>query len=341
MKRQELKQRIYGEILGILDDCIEKTEWSFLGIKRASKIFDPICDEVTEDLVALCEKDPASKNMGEFYFDGGHRSFLAVLHYRIAHHVHHLKSSNKNHCASLAKKISENAKLKTGIEIHPAAIIGKRFVIDHGVGTVIGETCIIGDDCYILENVILGARGIANNPAGKRHPTIGNNAQIGGFARIFGPVTIGDHVFIGPYCVVTDNVPNHTNVVILNQLQFSSGLGQKKLEVYGVFPEDSQSIKIYGDYFSRQTSVSFVDEHHEIISGLRTEIISRSVRCLNVRIVVKAEEISPSKKHGQIILKITNENESVFVTISAVLKKTISTLKTISGANQLAKKLPQ
>ena len=76
----------------------------------------------------------------------------------------------------------------SGAEIHPAARIGRRFVLDHGYGTVIGETCEIGHDCYILCGVTLGARGIANNPDGKRHPRLGNNVEVGSGARVLGYV---------------------------------------------------------------------------------------------------------------------------------------------------------
>ncbi|EAN2415285.1 serine acetyltransferase, partial [Salmonella enterica] len=108
-----------------------------------------------------------------------------------------------------AKIISENAKIKTGIEIHPAAIIGKRFVIDHGTGTVIGETSIIGEDCYILQSVIIGASGIANNPIGKRHPVIGNNVEIGAFVNLLGNIKIGNNVKISPRVTITKSVPDN------------------------------------------------------------------------------------------------------------------------------------
>ena len=83
-------------------------------------------------------------------------------------------------------------------------------MLDHAVGTVIGETCVIGDDAYILGGVTLGAAGIANNPATARHPRLGDRVQVGAFARILGRVTIGDDVFIGPHCTITQDVPANT-----------------------------------------------------------------------------------------------------------------------------------
>lgn len=104
------------------------------------------------------------------------------MYYRIANAFYYYKTLKsgvemQSVFRNVARKLSETSKVKTGIDIHPGAIIGEKFVIDHGVGTVIGETCVIGRSCYILQGVILGAEGIANNKAEKRHPTIGNNQK--------------------------------------------------------------------------------------------------------------------------------------------------------------------
>jgi serine O-acetyltransferase len=98
----------------------------------------------------------------------------------------------------------------TGIEIHPAAKLGRRLVIDHGMGVVIGETAEIGDDCYIYHQVTLG---VARTVGGKRHPTVGNNVIIGAGAKVLGPITVGDNARIGSNAVVVDPVPADTTVV--------------------------------------------------------------------------------------------------------------------------------
>lgn len=162
-----LEQAIYNEIFKVLDKSLDWGNHLCLGAEETQKLFDIMCEEIREDLLALCQKDPASRGRQEFCLLG-HRSFMAVMHYRIANNIYKSCAMSLRTRVWVAKAISENAKVETGLEIHPAATIGKRFVVDHGVGTVIGETCSIGDDCYILENVILGARGIANNPLGKR-----------------------------------------------------------------------------------------------------------------------------------------------------------------------------
>jgi serine O-acetyltransferase len=98
----------------------------------------------------------------------------------------------------------------TGIEIHPAARLGRRLVIDHGMGVVIGETAEVGDDCYIYHQVTLG---VARTSSGKRHPTVGNNVIIGAGAKVLGPITVGDNARIGSNAVVVDPVPADTTVV--------------------------------------------------------------------------------------------------------------------------------
>jgi serine O-acetyltransferase len=110
----------------------------------------------------------------------------------------------------LGRLSSHIARWLTGIEIHPAAKLGRRLVIDHGMGVVIGETAEIGDDCYFYHQVTLG---VARTMGGKRHPTVGNNVIIGAGAKVLGPITIGDNARIGSNAVVVDPVPADTTVV--------------------------------------------------------------------------------------------------------------------------------
>ncbi len=111
----------------------------------------------------------------------------------------------------LARFSSHIARWLTGIEIHPAAKLGRRFVIDHGMGVVIGETAEVGDDCYFYHEVTLGVARTMGG--GKRHPTVGNNVIIGAGAKVLGPVTVGDNARVGANSVVLENVPNDTTVV--------------------------------------------------------------------------------------------------------------------------------
>lgn len=118
----------------------------------------------------------------------------------------------------ISKYLTERAKRKTGIEIHPGAVIGKNLFIDHGFGVVIGETSIIGDNVIIYQGVTLGGTG---KDTGKRHPNIGNNVFIGAGAKILGNITIGNNVKIGANAVVLKDVPdNVTAVGVPSQIVF-------------------------------------------------------------------------------------------------------------------------
>ena len=142
-------------------------------------------------------------------------------HYRLAHAID-ARADRAQDCEAIAlyaSMISSRGKVLSGAELHHKCRIGKRFVLDHGIGTVLGESSSIGDDCYLLGGVTLGARGIANNPKGKRHPSIGNRVQVGAFSRIFGAVSIGDDVFIGPHCTITEDIPAGSRVTLRTSVQ--------------------------------------------------------------------------------------------------------------------------
>ncbi len=156
---------------------------------------------INEDIKAVLRQDPAARNSLEVIltYPGLH----AVWGYRIAHFLWQVK-------LKLAARIYSNwIRAVTGIEIHPAAKIGRRFFIDHGMGVVIGATAIVGDDVMIYHDVTLGAR---TGGTGKRHPTIGNNVVIGAGARVIGDISVGNGVKIGANMVVTKSVPASTNV---------------------------------------------------------------------------------------------------------------------------------
>lgn len=146
-------------------------------------------------------KDPAIKNIFEVFL---YPSFRALLYYKIAHFLYVKKRY------FMARYLSEKAKRKTGIEIHPGATIGKRLFIDHGFGVVIGETAIVGDDVLIYHGVTLG--GVSTS-SGKRHPTIGDGVMIGCGAKILGDIVIGDNAKIGANAVVLCDVAPDTTLV--------------------------------------------------------------------------------------------------------------------------------
>ena len=121
----------------------------------------------------------------------------ATIDYRIAHWFY------RHRCFFIARAISQWSKMWTGIEIHPGATIGRRLVIDHGTGIVIGETAEIGDDCLLYQGVTLGGTG---KDIGKRHPTLGNNVMVGSGAKVLGPFRVGDNARIAANAVVLREV---------------------------------------------------------------------------------------------------------------------------------------
>ncbi len=146
--------------------------------------------------------DPAAKSMLEiFLLYPGPR---AIFFHRIAHGLYQCR------LFFIARLVADISRTLTGIEIHPGAKLGKRLVIDHGVGCVIGETAEVGDDCVIFHGVTLG--GMKFEPV-KRHPTVGNNVLIGTGAKILGPILIGDNTKIGANAVVIKDVPQNSVIV--------------------------------------------------------------------------------------------------------------------------------
>ena len=153
-------------------------------------------------LGAYQRRDPAARSKLEVFllYPGVH----ATLYHRVAHwlYCHEMKF--------LARAVSQWSRFWTGIEIHPGAKIGKRLVIDHGMGIVIGETAEIGDDCLLYHGVTLGGTG---KDQGKRHPTIGNNVMISSGAKVLGPFRVGDNARIAANAVVLREVPESATAV--------------------------------------------------------------------------------------------------------------------------------
>lgn len=158
--------------------------------------------QLREDIMNVFDKDPAARNLADVLI--AYPGLHAIIYHRVNHWLwnHELKW--------IARLSSTIARWLTGIEIHPGAIIGRRFFIDHGMGVVIGETAEVGDNVSLFHGVTLG--GISSNK-GKRHPTLGNNVAIGAGAKILGPITIGDNVKIGANAVVLKDAPNASTVV--------------------------------------------------------------------------------------------------------------------------------
>jgi len=157
---------------------------------------------IREDIQAVKDRDPAARSSFEIFFL--YPGVKALRMYRRANFFF------RHNMFFLARLISQRAARKTGIEIHPGATIGRRLVIDHGTGVVIGETTEIGDDVLIYQGVTLGGTG---KDTGKRHPTIGNNVMISSGAKVLGPFKVGDNARIAAGAVVLEEVPANATVV--------------------------------------------------------------------------------------------------------------------------------
>lgn len=159
-----------------------------------------------EDLATARAHDPAARSDLEVFFvySGLHAVWASRLTHRLW--VSGLRFP--------ARVISQLARFLTGIEIHPGATIGRRFFIDHGMGVVIGETAIIGDDCMLYHGVTLGGKAPRHTPPGtKRHPTLGDGVTIGAGAKVLGDITIGEWSAVGANAVVTRSAPPHSLLV--------------------------------------------------------------------------------------------------------------------------------
>ncbi|MDA9029363.1 serine O-acetyltransferase [Candidatus Pseudothioglobus singularis] len=158
--------------------------------------------KIIEDVRSVFARDPAARNVFEVLTC--YSGVQAVLFYRLTHFLWRYK------LYWLARFISTFARWVTGIEIHPGAVIGRRFFIDHGMGVVIGETAIIGDDCMLYHGVTLG--GTTWDKV-KRHPTLKNGVVIGAGAKILGPIILGENVRVGSNSVVVRSIDDNETVV--------------------------------------------------------------------------------------------------------------------------------
>lgn len=155
-----------------------------------------------DEIKATLERDPAATGSWSVIFT--YPGIQALFYYRLAHGLYGWD------LPFVARMLSQAARWLTGIEIHPAARIGKGLFIDHGMGVVIGETSIIGDNVTIFQGATLGGTG---KQRGKRHPTLGNNVVVGAGAKILGNIHIGDNVSVGANAVVLRDVPPNSTVV--------------------------------------------------------------------------------------------------------------------------------
>ena len=166
--------------------------------------FKRVARELREDLTAAQERDPAARSVRRMEILLTYGGVQAILGHRVSHALHEAG------VPLIPRLLAYLTKTMTGIEIHPAARIGRGLFIDHGAGVVIGETAEVGDDVTMYQGVTLGGTGFAR---GKRHPTVGHEVMIGSGAKLLGPIDVGDRCKIGANSVVIHDVPPNSTVV--------------------------------------------------------------------------------------------------------------------------------
>ncbi len=166
--------------------------------------FKRVARELREDLAAAQERDPAARSVGRVEILLTYGGVQAILAHRVSHALHEAR------VPLVPRMLANFMKVFTGVEIHPAAQIGRGLFIDHGSGVVIGETAEVGDDVTMYQGVTLGGTGFAR---GKRHPTVGNEVMIGSGAKLLGPIEVGARCKIGANSVVIHDVPPNSTVV--------------------------------------------------------------------------------------------------------------------------------
>ena len=196
------------------------------------------------DINAVMERDPAARTKLEVMLL--YSGYKAVRRHRRAHWFfnHNMKF--------IARYLSQRNRHKSGIEIHPAAQLGKGVFIDHGMGVVIGETTVVGDNCTIYQNVTLGGTG---KDLGKRHPTLGNNVLVGSGAKVLGPFTVGDNARIAAGAVVLREVPaNATAVGVPARIVKLNGIRHENLDQIHVSDPVAQDLGVLEHKLSELTA---------------------------------------------------------------------------------------
>ncbi|MBH8554960.1 serine acetyltransferase [Nostocaceae cyanobacterium CENA357] len=312
------------EIYKVLNDFMPSN--SLFSTFEKEIITAQIYSLVWDDLCSFTERDPAARRSIEYVFRT-YTCFKAVMYYRIAntlyYHTGDYEYKKPLLLQQLARRISEEAKVLTGVEIHPGAKIGSRFVIDHGTGTVIGETCEIGHDCYILQGVILGSTGIAANQAGKRHPTLGHKVEVGAFAKILGSVQIGDNVKISPGCIIRSDIPSKARVIVTNEYQIIKTEEPSNIEIYGVILKKNKELNIFGKGL-RNTFLSLIDGENNEITNIAIQVIEKEDD--QIKLYLKIIANKNQLKAEDIKIAISKNNSSITILNSLAVKNLLKYL---------------
>ena len=235
--------------------------------------------KIKEDINCYFERDPAARSVIEIIFC--YPGFHATFFHRIAHFLWNKKFY------LLARLISHLSRFLTGIEIHPGAKIGRRFVIDHGMGVVIGETTEIGDDVTIYHGVTLGGTTWRK---GKRHPTIKNNVVIGAGAKVLGNIVIGENVRIGSNSVVVKDVPANSTVVGVPGKTVRKKISEAPLDHHLLPDPEAKALTVLIEKLIK------IEKELESLNELHKDTKEELLKNLNIKDIKDLEELKKSFK---------------------------------------------
>lgn len=293
----------------------------YLTLEMIEDVSNVAYEMLKKDMSFIASLDP-SQNSIEVVQKTKTKSLVATMCYRVANTLYY-KGYLKDKTDIIPREFMEKVASQTGIDIHPQAIIGEQFFIDHGVGIVIGATTIIGKCCNIFNNVILGSKNVKTAKQTKRHPTLKDNVTICAGCRVLGDITIGNNCFISPNAVVLDDVPDNTHISIINQLQLSKNgnrLPSQKMIVYGVVPKFKNTIKILGEGFYNPTVLIKLKGEKQLNYNI--------VYWDKNKILIKIKNTTPFEHNsisGAKIVILSNADK-VIITQSYGLTKTLTTL---------------
>jgi serine acetyltransferase len=313
--RSLIREWVEDSLLGFLPKRLhpEGESWRSL--------VDEITDQVRADTRKCKQDDAAAANKSEEHVFVTCRPLKAIGLYRIAHRLLALEARDQEDRSELervARTMTESGASAANVDIHPEAEIGVPLRIDHGRGVVIGQQVRIGDNCALMNHVILGALGMNPKAGGedgvRRHPTLGNDVEIYEDASVLGNVTVHDGATIGQGCKVRFDVPAGCTVQLISQVEVATGEGCH--EVHGLRWPGGSCLEIWGVGLSA-VSPCFVDSEHEALEGIECHLAVQEDELLRIEVTVQEtglEVLSPPR------LKLSGQEKDVVVVQAKALK---------------------
>lgn len=316
-----------AEVRALIEDWIENVLSDYvpeelLTPSQATSLIAKVADALARDLHKCKHDDRAADDKSEAYVFRTSLPLAAIGKYRIAHGLielsRDLPEMRREVLEIVARKLTESGATTANVDIHPEAEIGVPFRIDHGRGIVIGQQVRIGDNCALLNHVVLGATGMDPKAVGpgpaRRHPTLGNDVEIYEDASVLGDVTVHDGAEIGTGCKIRFDVPPGTTVRLISQLEMSKG--DNCPEVHGVRWPGRNLLEIWGSGL-KAAIPTLIDDRHEALEGVECQVAERDDDHLAIEVTVNPRGIEiPSPPR----LKLCTLDDTVVVVHAVALR---------------------